>query len=445
MRRGTEKRRQDRAGAGAPALIIVRSPATHNSRELREAQTLRDLGYRPRILGVVSEQVREHQATIQGIPVTRLSPTSPFSWVRTRLARSRHYTGAAGPGSTGPSSRDAGAGMAMSIAIRVHRWFRTIDFYRRAVATVRDLRPALIHCNDYNTMWVGVAARLIGGTAVVYDSHELWADRNLRPEPRWWLLACEFLFVRCAHRTITASPGYAEIMARRYRIPPPKVIRNVPADVTAPAAGLGDVRANRADPSPADGEPIAVYVGALTTGRGLEVSIRALARVPGVRLRLVGPSNEGYRAELGELARREGVADRVEQVAAVPPERLLDAIRDASVGLVLIQPVCLSYRLSLPNKLFEYVAAGVPVLGSDLPSIGRLIDEHQIGLVAQPDQVSDVAAKLSAMLEPRRNDEFRRTVRAAAERLRWENESQLLADTYIQAASRAHADARACT
>ncbi|HEY6654292.1 MAG TPA: glycosyltransferase family 4 protein [Solirubrobacterales bacterium] len=436
MTRGTEKRGDQRVGAGAPALIIVRSPATHNSRELREAHTLRKLGYRPRILGVVSEQVRERQATVQGIPVTRLSPTSPFSWVRMRLGRSRSAS-TAGPGTAGSPSRDADAGMAMSLAVRVHRWFRTIDFYRRAVAAVRDLRPALIHCNDYNTMWVGVAARLMGGTAVVYDSHELWADRNLRPEPRWWLLACEFLFVRCAHRTITASPGYAEIMARRYRIPPPQVIRNIPADVPPDGSAAGDVRERPADPSRADGEPVAVYVGALTSGRGLEVSIQALAHVPGARLRLVGPSHDRYRAELGELARREGVADRVELAAAVPPERLLDAIRDASVGLVLIQPVCLSYRMSLPNKLFEYVAAGVPVLGSDLPSIGRLINEHQIGLVAQPDQVGDIAAKLSEMLQPSRNDEFRLAVRAAADRLRWSSESRLLADTYIQAAARA--------
>jgi glycosyltransferase involved in cell wall biosynthesis len=438
MPRGTEKRGEERAEAGETALIIVRSPATHNSRELREAHILRELGYRPRILGVVSEQVREREATVQGIPVTRLSPSSPFSWVRTQLGRSR-WASTAGPGIASSPSREADTSMAMSLAIRVHRWFRTIDFYRRAVATVRGLRPALIHCNDYNTMWVGVAARLMGGTTVVYDCHELWPDRNQRPEPRWWLLACEFVFVRCAHRTITASPGYAEIMASRYRIPPPQVIRNIPADVRPNGSPAGDVTARPADPPSADGAPLAVYVGALTSGRGLEVSIRALARVPEARLRLVGPSHDHYRAELAELARREGVADRVELAAALPPERLVDAIREASVGLVLIQPVCLSYRMSLPNKLFEYVAAGVPVLGSDLPSIGRLIDEHQIGLVAQPDQVKDVAAKLTAMLEPKRNDEFRRAVGAAAERLRWECESQLLADTYIQAAARTHA------
>jgi glycosyltransferase involved in cell wall biosynthesis len=148
---------------------------------------------------------------------------------------------------------------------------------------------------------------------------------------------------------------------------------------------------------------------------------------------LVGPARDDYRADLAELARKEGVADRVEFAGAVPPERLLETIGAASVGLALIQPVCLSYRMSLPNKLFEYVAAGVPVLGSDLPAIGPLVSEHEIGLVAQPDQVADVASKLSEMLEPRRNEAFRLATRRAAERLNWAHESRILADAYLEA------------
>jgi glycosyltransferase involved in cell wall biosynthesis len=138
-----------------------------------------------------------------------------------------------------------------------------------------------------------------------------------------------------------------------------------------------------------------------------------------------------------ELARREGVAERVEFAGAVPPQELLGAISTASVGLALIQPVCLSYRMSLPNKLFEYVAAGVPVLGSDLPAIGSLVREHEIGLVAQPDQVADVASKLSEMLEPRRNAALRQATREAAKRLNWDRESRLLVDAYVEAATAA--------
>jgi glycosyltransferase involved in cell wall biosynthesis len=319
----------------------------------------------------------------------------------------------------------------MRAAIRIHRWVRTLDFYRRAIAVVRDQRPALIHCNDYNTMWVGVAARLLGSGPVVYDAHELWPDRNGRSEPRWWLLACEFLFVRAATRTITASPGYAEVMSRRYRIPTPGVIRNIPDASKVPAA----IRSENGDSPPGgDADRLVLYVGALTTGRGLELSIMALSRLEGARLRLVGPARPAYREQLVELARTEGVTDRVEFAGAVSPDELVEAIREASVGLALIQPICLSYRMSLPNKVFEYVAAGLPVLGSDLPAISALVNEHRIGLLAEPGEVDDVAAKLGEMLEPDRNSAFREAARKAAGVLNWDREAERLAAVYVEAA-----------
>jgi glycosyltransferase involved in cell wall biosynthesis len=278
-------------------------------------------------------------------------------------------------------------------------------------------------------MWVGVAARLMGGSTVVYDSHELWPDRNQRPEPRWWLIACEFLFVHLAHRTITASPGYAEVMARRYRIRPPGVIRNIPdASMLSSAAG-----SENGDLLPGDEGRLALYVGALTTGRGLELSIMALSHIDDVRLRLVGPARPAYLKELVELADSEGVSDRVEFAGAVSPDELVETISEASVGLALIQPVCLSYRMSLPNKVFEYVAAGLPVLGSDLPAISALVNEHRIGLLAEPGEVEDVALKLGEMLEPERNSAFREAARKAAVELAWGREAERLAHEYREA------------
>jgi len=408
-------------------LILVRNDFTHDSRVLREAKTLARMGYRPEVVAVVSEVERSERSSEQGIPIRRLDPTSPFAWLRARLRRAPRATSG---GAAESSAGDGGAtipdraGRQWVPLVRLHRWIRTLDFYRRGIAIVRAERPALVHCNDYNTMWIGAAARLIGGSAVVYDAHELWPDRNLRPEPRWWLLACEGLFVRLAHRTITASPGYAEIMARRYRIAPPTVIRNIPerpqAPIAPPPSGSG--RPEEA--------PVALYAGALTRNRGLEVAIRALAAVPSVRLRLLGPVSHLYRQQLEALAEREGVSERVEFSGAIPSEEVVGAIGEASVGLALIQPACLSYRMSLPNKLFEYVLAGVPVLASDLPVIGAFVSEHGIGLVAGPDNPDEIAARLGEMLRPERNRELRLAVRTAAEGMRWENEEPRLAAAY---------------
>ena len=405
----------------------MRNAGTHDSRVLREAKTLASLGYSPEVLAVVSEDESRTEATIEGIRVTRLTPGSPFSWLRSRLRRSRADQGGPPGGGEPPeptaASPDAGAPR-QSILVRIHRWLRTLDYYRRAIAVVRAERPVLIHCNDYNTMWVGVAARLMGGTAVVYDAHELWPDRNLRPEPRWWLLVCEWLFVRVADRTITASPGYADVISRRYRVNRPQVIRNIP-ELSEQRPASGDPREN--------GDAGFVYVGALTRNRGIEVSIRAIALAPGARLRLLGPVSAAYRAELERLAGDQGVSDRVEVAAPVPPGGVIEALRGATAGLALIQPACLSYELSLPNKLFEYLLAGLPVLASDLPVLGAFVSEHRVGLVAQPDDPADVAAKLVELMRPDRNRELRAAVAETAEELRWDRESELLGATYSEA------------
>src|SRR5215207_9705738 len=280
------------------ALIIVRNAGTHDSRVLREARTLKSIGYRPEVIAVVSEDEPRTEATIDGTHITRLAPGSPLSWLRSRLRSGGEDERGDTIGADAPQASPATpeAGSLRALVVRIHRWLRTLDYYRRAIALVRRERPALLHCNDYNTMWVGVAARLLGGSTVVYDSHELWPDRNGRSEPRWWLIACESLFVRAAHRTITASPGYAEVMAKRYRIAPPGVIRNIPDSSMLSATG------SRNGDSPAGDGRLALYVGALTTGRGLEISIMALNRLDDVRLRLVGPARPAYLEELVQLA-----------------------------------------------------------------------------------------------------------------------------------------------
>ena len=411
------------------ALILVRNAATHDSRVLREAATLQSLGLRPDVVAVVSEDEPRTETIVEGTRITRLDPRSPFSWVGSRLRR-RSASPAAeafgGPAARADAATPAG-GPLRRLVVRVHRWLRTLDYYRQAIALVRRERPVLLHCNDYNTMWVGVAARLMGGTAVVYDAHELWPDRNLRPEPRWWLLACEALFVRCAHRTITASPGYSEVIARRYHVDPPTVIRNIP-DLNG-SASAGDAP---------DSEATFVYVGAITRNRGIEVSIEALARTPGAHLRLLGPAGAAYRAELERLAADQSVADRVEFAGSVSPGSVIESLRGATAGLALIQPACLSYELSLPNKLFEYVLAGLPILVSDLPVMGAFVAERRIGVLARPDDASDVAAKLAELMRPERNRELRAAVAETAGELSWDRESGLLGRTYTEALAAAH-------
>lgn len=406
-----------RASLRSKALVLVRNTCTYDARVHREARLLLRLGYETQVVGVVSTAEGSTAARIDGVDVERLRPTSPFAGLRAALTRR---------GSPPRSALDADPQQPRSPGRRsplrtVHRFLVTLDYYRLAIRLVRRTRPDLVHCNDYNTMWVGAAAKVLG-SRVVYDAHELWPDRNLRPEPRSWLMLCEALFVRIADRTITTSPGYAAAMAARYRINPPLLVRNVP-----------EVGFNGGSPTAPD-QTVAVYYGAVTRGRGLETAIAALNELPAVRLRIVGPDAWGYRKDLESFAEREGVRARVEFHPPVPPAEGGVILSTASVGLALIEPVCSSYRLTLPNKLFEYVAAGVPILASDLPVIAQFVGDHGVGLTVSPTSASEVAAALERLLEPEANAAFRAATVRAAEATSWETESQNLAEAYAAAA-----------
>jgi len=407
----------DRAGPGPPgrprALLFVRNPFTHDARVLRSAVVLRDMGYRPEVVAVTSTLVRERSGVVDGIPFRRLDPVSPLSHLR-HLRR---------PGSVGGRPEAVlpdGTPVPPSLAVRLHRLLRTLDYYRRGVGVVLRERPALVHCNDYNTMWIGVAARGLVRARVLYDAHELWPDRNGRPEPRWWLLACEGVLVRCAHVVVTASPGFADVMARRYRIARPQVVLNVPE--------------RRSDVAPPRDRPdTVVYAGGLLPHRGIETAIRATALLPGITLEIIGPGRPDYREGLERLARELGIEARVRFQAPVPPADVLGAVAGAGVGLALFEPVCLSHWLVAPNKLFEYMAAGVPVLASDLPVIRDLLAEWPFGLLAGSLEPRVVAELLGELLDPAANARLRAVARAAAKDVSWPRERRVLASAYAAA------------
>ncbi|HKO38074.1 MAG TPA: glycosyltransferase, partial [Solirubrobacterales bacterium] len=361
------------------ALVLVRNGVVHDARVMREARLLDSLGYETTVAGVRTGAGAE-PPRVEGTDVVWLDPGSGLRALARRVRGGsvpQPSTGDGGPTSRSQTSRQfasyANGNRRLdfgSPSARLRRLVTTADYYRRGVALVRRTRPDLIHANDYNTAWIGLAGKLLAGSRFVYDSHELWPDRNLRPEWRPWLLLCEALFVRAADAVVTTSPGYAEVISSRYRIAQPTVVRNLP-----------EWRAETGGPRAAGDPPLAVYFGAVTRNRGLPAALRALALVPELRLRIVGPEAWGYRATLAELAAELGVAERLELLDPVAPEQAPAMLGDADVGLALIEPACLSYEMTLPNKLYEYVAAGLPVLSSEVPVLAREVREHGVGAV----------------------------------------------------------------
>jgi glycosyltransferase involved in cell wall biosynthesis len=379
----------ERGSATARTLLLVRNAVSHDARVLRAARVAESaLGGRALVVGVATTTTAAGRCRVQGVEVVRLR------------ARGR------APG------------------VRLRRALSGASFAWQALRLARRERPAVVHANDWNTMWCALAIKLTCGARVVYDSHELWADRNGRWEWRWWLVASEALFVRAADAVMTASPGYAEALARRYRIARPTVVRNIPEATSPPASG---------DP---ERPPCAVYVGGVMPGRGLEQTIDALALMREMRVRMIGPGAAGYRATLEARAQAAGVMERVRIEPPVPPAYVPALLGEATAGLCLIQPVCRSYELTLPNKLFEYAAAGVPVLASDLPVMAAVVRGNGLGEVVAPEDTAAIAAALERLREPTRWGEAARCSRRFASANEWRREAGALAEIYRRAARR---------
>jgi glycosyltransferase involved in cell wall biosynthesis len=438
------------------SILLVRNGVDHDARVLRAARVAeRTLAATALVVGVATAASPAGTATVEGVSVLRLPARPPGSrppglellgkWLRGRSrGRRASLLDTAQPTHAAPTKRPserprlattsapgeppqpaAMGAPSLTLAGRARRIISGLSFSLQALALAHRARPELVHANDWNTMWTGLFIKYSSGSRLVYDSHELWADRNGRWEWRPWLLACEALFVRAADEVLTSSPGYADALAARYRIPRPVVVRNIPErpPTTSPPP------APRGEPT----TPLVVYVGGLMPGRGIEQMIDALPLLSGVRLRAVGPGAPHFRASLLARARAAEVLDRVELCQPVAPAEVGGALAEASAGLCLIQPICRSYELSLPNKLFEYAAAGVPVLASDLPVIAALVRVEGLGEVAPAGDPRAIAASLRRLLEPERRRLAAQQAQAFAAAHGWAGDAHTLEGVYRQA------------
>jgi glycosyltransferase involved in cell wall biosynthesis len=429
------------------SLLLVRNAVDHDARVLRAARVAeRTLGGTALILGVATTTAPAGATLVEGVPVIRLPARTPgLTRLATSLERisSQQIAGAPANGSKRVTvAAVPTAAPSLTLGARVRRVLSGLSFSRQAISVAHQTRPALVHANDWNTMWTGLAIKLGYGARLVYDSHELWPDRNGRWEWRPWLLACEALFVRAADEVITSSPGYADVLVRRYRIPRPFVVRNIPERKASarPVAqdqmelGQGSHVSHSEIASPSS-PPRLVYIGGLMPGRGLEQMIDALPLVPHVQLCAVGPGAPRYCTSLLARATAAGVENRLELRAPVAPGEVQSVLAGAAAGLCLIQPICRSYELSLPNKLFEYAAAGVPVLASGAPVLAAVVIDEGLGEVVPAGGPRAIAASLQRLLAPDRWRLASERVRAFADAHDWPGEASTLEGVYRRAGS----------
>jgi len=297
--------------------------------------------------------------------------------------------------SPGPSERDGLAYVELSGGRARRNW--------DAIRVILRSSWVVLVLHDPETIFAGLIARLIKRRPVVFDVHEdfpaaaltrswvpTWLRRPLAWSARWMMALAE----KTMHVTL-AEPGYTRLFIRDHAVFP-----NYPDTSRYP------------EPV-SEGDGCAVYLGDLTTERGVDVAVEASAKAA-VRLRLIGPASDEIRTVLKKDAER-GV---VEFVGALPNPDALDNVALASVGLAPLRDTP-NYRHSQPTKILEYLALGVPVVASDLPGTRSLTEGLDAVILVRPGDAGELADAIARAMRPEAREAAIAQTEAIRERFRW--------------------------
>lgn len=247
------------------------------------------------------------------------------------------------------------------------------------------IRPKIIHCHDTLVLPLGVILKLITGAKLIYDAHELESDRNgLTPILSKATLMAEKLLWPLIDYLIIVSPSIQNWYQNRIGKKPSEVVLNSPVlllDEKGSSKYPKDYLRHKyvIDPT----EMIFIYVGILGRGRGIENLVDVFSKLKGVHIVFIG---FGEFEEL--IIKQATLYSNIHFHTAVAHEDVVNVICSADVGLCMIGNVSLSDYYCLPNKLFEYCFAGIPVIASDFPDIMDVVNKYELGVCCGQDKES---------------------------------------------------------
>jgi len=374
------------------------------------------------------------------------APPAPASPAGPRPLRVKLNDARRDPGGT---ARRLGSRVARRLRSRVARRLRRLFgvirhplqllllFPIRPIAWAVALEDVAEPADLWHGMWAGSLPaldrlRLKHGGRTVYDSRDVYLHARIfdriHPLMRRPFLSWERRWARSADAVVTVNDAYADILTGLLGIPRPAVVRNCP-DPYDPPDGPPDRFRERLGIPP--DTAIVLYQGGLMTDRGIEQGMDAILHVPDAVLVVMGfgSCRAIYAARAGEATYQ----GRVLLVDPVAPEELLEWTASADLMLMAIQPTTLNHRYTTPQKLWEAIAAGVPVVASDLPGMAEVVREVGCGLLCDPTDPMSIAVSIRDLLgrPPEARAAAReRALAAARETYNWAAQASVLLAVY---------------
>ena len=273
-------------------------------------------------------------------------------------------------------------------------------------------KKTILLANDLDTLMPNYLVGKLQRKKVVFDSHELFSEiPELVHRPfvkKIWTLLENWMLPNLKN-AYTVCDSIALYYAKKYTTEF-KVIRNLPISKNNQPRGefLFDTSEKK----------VILYQGAVNIGRGLELMIDCMALLPNCLFVIVGTGD--IFKELKTLITEKNLGNQVKLLGQISPEKLHTITPLADLGVSLEEDLGLNYRFALPNKIFDYIQAEIPVLVSDLPEMKKIVLDYEVGEIVADNTPKLLAKQIEKLLEKN----FSIALKAAKKDLIWEHQEQ---------------------
>ncbi len=364
---------------------IVLNNFTSDNRVYKTSRSLRDMGFDVEIVGLLKGDVKEFDEA-DGIPVRRVK-------IKTMSL---------------PEGKLWGAIKYLEIIFRIVFNYRKADVW---------------HCNDFEIFLMGVFAKITRPKLrLIYDSHEYQAERYGRSGlEKTFVQKMERWTIRKADHIIQVSKGIADEYVRLYGIEEPTIVYNSPH--LTPVEKKDILRSKLNIPEDAK---LFLYQGGFAVSRGMELLLETFEKMNDPKLHLVMMGAGKFQPLIEEVAQRSEV---VHFHPFVPYHDLIPYTASVDVGIISTQNLCLNNWFCMPNKLFEYIQAEIPVLTNNLHDCKAVVNEWKIGEVIPEYTHDSLEAAVRKMAEQDLN-KYIPGLQKAKQHFQWENEEKKLQQIY---------------
>lgn len=375
-------------------VVIVLNNFKNDSRVLKESCSLQKAGYQVQVVALHEKQLKEFEIK-DNILVHRVKLISR-NWSKNKLIQLIKY----------------------------------LEFIYKTIKLYKDYD--VFHCNDLNTLPVGVITKYFfnKNTKIVYDAHEYETETNgLKGFHKIMIKLVEKKLIKYADKVITVSDAIAKEYVKLYAITKPALVLNTPSFKEVVKKNLF-----REIFKIKDEQTIFLYQGALSNGRGIEILLEVFKLLDTSDKKVDNKKPPviifmGYGSLSNYIIESSKDYQNIFFHKAVSSNILLEYTSSADFGISTIEDTCLSYRYCLPNKIFEYIMAEIPIIVSNLYEMKRLVESNKVGIVTKANNSLGLK-KAIEKAEKLDKKKLKMNIKKLKTVYNWENQESVLLGVY---------------